>query len=90
MDAKEYVQALWSEHPAEAQVRRALGKKELPSADTVLTIERVKVSLSELPSVWASRYRERKLKELLKVVEGEQRLLDALRAHLRSKANGGN
>ncbi len=90
MDWIEYARAFFSGHPAEAQVKRVLERRHAPTADESVGIERVKVNLSDLPGFWESRYRKRRIEELLNMVKGEQRLQDELRAYLRNKAKTGS
>lgn len=82
--------AFFSEHPAEAQVRRVLGSRGVPSAGESVDIGRTRVNLSDLPGFWESQYRKRRIEELLDVVKGEQRLQDELRAYLRNRAKTGS
>lgn len=89
MDLVEYARAFFSEHPAEAQVRRVLNSRRAPTAGESVDIGRTRVNLSDLPGFWESRYRKQRIEELLDVVKGEQRLQDELRAYLRSKAKTG-
>lgn len=85
MDLAEYARVLWTQHPAEVQVKQMLKERGIPSAERLRGIRRAMSDICDIPSMWESRYRKRRIDELKKLVESENHLLREFEAYLRSK-----
>lgn len=86
MDLAEYLRAAWQEQPVETAVKRILAQRGAPSLERLHEVERAMSDYADLPNVWESRNRQRRIEELKKLVERERSLLQELEQHARERA----